>query len=69
VGDVGLSLSGVIAPEGFLLDCAEALEGAIPLAACAYENGIAGLEPSPTGALYVEAIVAVGCTRKRGTKL
>lgn len=50
VGITELSLTGVtgvMAPDATLLDCAEACEDAMPLAACAYENGIAGAELSP----------------------
>lgn len=48
-GNTGFSLPGVIgviAPEATLLDCVDACEDAIPLAACAYENGTAGAELS-----------------------
>jgi hypothetical protein len=46
-----LSLAGVtgeMAPEATLLELAEACEDEIPLAACAYENGTAGVELSPS---------------------
>lgn len=44
-------VTGVIASDGTLLDWAEACEDAIPFAACAYENGIAGAELSPSEGL------------------